>query len=501
MQTCGEFTFVAAVLIAIAATPLPVIAADPGNEAETVASAIRDHDYAKILPALVQRVEKGDPKLQGTLGVMYFDGIGLTKDFTEAFKWNQKAAAQGRPESAWRLQIAYFNGLGVKSDIPESQRWRDKANALGQPLAEKGDALAEEVLGKIAYERREFKQAADWYQRAVKHGLPAAYGIQIQLSCDRDLLREIGEKLDSQKCDLEVFKAAEMGNSHAQASLGRHYAYPPLLPNGQLAESDDKQAKYWWSRAAALGDAYAHRELKHNYAIDIGPETPTQPSWVHEQPRPNDSQSLDPKFLGGMVALDLFIAAIAPDTSDNAKPDEVARQKTELAQAQANAGTKSELQNAETTKTEPEAVFTNYSHPKLFDVIYRGTADSSSITDLEVIFLQEFLQNSLKNKNCNHLVSDATFLQISTKAEIAAFRNQISDLLRTQKQHRPTTGPIDYGGLFREGMEAALGPLGAASREIINAQKDSLLFLTQYGCDGPVPNRFFENMGIFVRRL
>jgi hypothetical protein len=166
-------------------------------------------------------------------------------------------------------------------------------------------------------------------------------------------------------------------------------------------------------------------------------------SWGSSYYRFDDPEQL--LAAGRVLAGDVkFAAAVAIyRLVDSAKPDEVARLKTELAQTQANAGTKSEPQNAQTKKTEPEAVFTNYSHPRLFDAIYRGDADSRAITDLDVVFLQEFLQNFLKSNNCNHLVSDATFIQISTKAEIAAFRNQTSDFFRTQKQHRPTTGPID----------------------------------------------------------
>ena len=186
---------------------------------------------------------------------MYFDGIALTKDFTEAAKWNGRAAAQGRPEAAYRLSVACYNGGGVKYDLPECDRWKAKAEALARPLAEQGDALAESALGDLARDKNNSKEAAIWYQKAIEHGLSVAYSKQALLSCDEKLLKEIGEKLDTQKCDLEVRKAAEMGNSNAQASSGRYYLY-------HVSPPDQSKAKYWWSRAAALGSAYAHRETQ-----------------------------------------------------------------------------------------------------------------------------------------------------------------------------------------------------------------------------------------------
>jgi TPR repeat protein len=41
--------------------------------------------------------EKGDVRAQYSLGIMYFDGIGVKKDHDIAVKWLKKAADKGHP--------------------------------------------------------------------------------------------------------------------------------------------------------------------------------------------------------------------------------------------------------------------------------------------------------------------------------------------------------------------------------------------------------------------
>ena len=182
---------------------------------------------------------------------------------------------------------------------------------------------------------------------------------------------------------------------------------------------------------------------------------------------------------------------------DSAKPDEVARLNAEIAQAQAKAKIKAEPKQAQ-VNVEPKIEFTGYSHARLFEGIYRGDADPRGLTDLDFIFLQEFLQDFVKSSDCNHLVPNATFLQITAKATGPTIHNQLTDLL---KPRPPTRGPIDYERLFREGMESGTKPIIEGSREIANADSDAHRFGKQYGCTTLVAYRFFDNMTKFVNRL
>jgi phage protein U len=155
-------------------------------------------------------------------------------------------------------------------------------------------------------------------------------------------------------------------------------------------------------------------------------------------------------------------------------------------------------------RTYPEIQFQGYSHPKLFGAIYRGGTDPTGMIDLYLIFLQEFLKDVVESSNCNHLVSASTYAWITTKAVPAVVRNQMKDYNEANRQRatsRPGTGPIDYGKLFMEGANQALGPLLSGMKEIDNARNDFILFERQYGCDTSVAKRFFENMEMLVAKL
>ena len=46
-----------------------------------------------------ERAEEGDVEAQNKLGMIYYNGEGVPKDYTEAIKWYRKAAEQGYAKS------------------------------------------------------------------------------------------------------------------------------------------------------------------------------------------------------------------------------------------------------------------------------------------------------------------------------------------------------------------------------------------------------------------
>jgi len=104
-----------------------VDAYNAGNEAEAVKW------YRKA-------AEQGNAKAQVNLGVMYYEGKGVTQDYQEAVKWYRKAAEQGLAGAQYNLGNGYYNGIGVTQDFAEAEKWYRKA-------AEQGDADAQHALG------------------------------------------------------------------------------------------------------------------------------------------------------------------------------------------------------------------------------------------------------------------------------------------------------------------------------------------------------------------
>ncbi len=71
------------------------------------------------------------PEEQYALGVAYYEGIGVTKDFTQSAHWFRKAAEQGHAGAQYRLGAAYSDGKGVEEDWTEAYAWAIIAQATG----------------------------------------------------------------------------------------------------------------------------------------------------------------------------------------------------------------------------------------------------------------------------------------------------------------------------------------------------------------------------------
>jgi peptidoglycan hydrolase-like protein with peptidoglycan-binding domain len=79
---------------------------------------------------------RGDPRAQDQLGVMYEEGQGLTRDDVNAVYWYEKAAAQDYPPAQLNLARMYRNGKGVTQDESKAVYWYTKAAEKGLPVAQ-----------------------------------------------------------------------------------------------------------------------------------------------------------------------------------------------------------------------------------------------------------------------------------------------------------------------------------------------------------------------------
>ncbi len=75
------------------------------------------------------------------LGQMYFQGVGVSKDRTEAARWFHKGAVAGDPRAQGNYGILHFDGLGVPKNPEEGLRWLREA-------ARNGDRQSREMLQK-----------------------------------------------------------------------------------------------------------------------------------------------------------------------------------------------------------------------------------------------------------------------------------------------------------------------------------------------------------------
>ena len=92
------------------------------------------------------KAKSGDVIAQNNLGVSYYIGQGVAKDYVEAVNWFRKAAGQNNANSQYCLGVCYAKGRGVAKDEVEAVRWYRKA-------AEQNYAEAQYNLQVYATER------------------------------------------------------------------------------------------------------------------------------------------------------------------------------------------------------------------------------------------------------------------------------------------------------------------------------------------------------------
>ncbi len=81
----------------------------------------------------------------------------------EAFRLNLKAASDGMHDAVLAMGWFYLNGCGVEADENEAIRCYRKE-------ARQGDSRALFSLGQIAYWRRDYAEAFQWFTRAISKG-------------------------------------------------------------------------------------------------------------------------------------------------------------------------------------------------------------------------------------------------------------------------------------------------------------------------------------------
>ena len=79
--------------------------------------------------------EKGHADSQFNLGLIYEQGIGVSKDEKEAIVWYRKSAEQENVFAQYNLAVLYENGRGTEVDFAQANEWYRKASAQGDPLA------------------------------------------------------------------------------------------------------------------------------------------------------------------------------------------------------------------------------------------------------------------------------------------------------------------------------------------------------------------------------
>jgi TPR repeat protein len=108
-----------------------------------------------------------DPESLFILGVKYYKGTEVEKDYAIAAYWFEKAADLGHAGAEWYMSLLHHNGQGLAKDHRRSLEWCGKA-------AEHGNANAQFHLGwRFSIGRdvpQNFGNAVFWFRKSADQG-------------------------------------------------------------------------------------------------------------------------------------------------------------------------------------------------------------------------------------------------------------------------------------------------------------------------------------------
>ena len=104
------------------------------------ANAYNARNYALALKEITPLARAGNPEAQHLLGLMYYMGRGVTRDYKQAFAWHLKAAQQGKADAQYVVGAMYYTGNAVPLDQKLAVNWFRRA-------AEQGHGEAQHALG------------------------------------------------------------------------------------------------------------------------------------------------------------------------------------------------------------------------------------------------------------------------------------------------------------------------------------------------------------------
>jgi len=130
-----------------------------------VASLIARRFQPRVPEAVIDFADNGDADAQFNIGMKYYRGDGVVKDYGKAAEWFRKAADQGHATGQWYIAVLHFNGHGLPKDEKQAMHWSRKA-------AENGNQFAQYNLGwRLNLGQgipQDYLQAAMWYRKAAE---------------------------------------------------------------------------------------------------------------------------------------------------------------------------------------------------------------------------------------------------------------------------------------------------------------------------------------------
>ncbi|MCG8325783.1 MAG: sel1 repeat family protein [Thiotrichales bacterium] len=79
--------------------------------------------------------EEGNPEAENYLGVHYYTGLGVKRDYAKALHWYESAARKGFPSAQRHYGDMFMNGHGTQQDFYKAFLWYFAASQQGNDEA------------------------------------------------------------------------------------------------------------------------------------------------------------------------------------------------------------------------------------------------------------------------------------------------------------------------------------------------------------------------------
>jgi len=105
------------------------------SEAVDPERAFAEGDYETSYRLWKVLAEQGDAAAQNYVGIHYYLGLGVDRDYHQALEWYERAARAGHPDAQRNTGVMYHYGRGVPRDYYTAYIWYFAAAQQGSEKA------------------------------------------------------------------------------------------------------------------------------------------------------------------------------------------------------------------------------------------------------------------------------------------------------------------------------------------------------------------------------
>lgn len=232
--------------------------------------------YAEALACYLKAVELGSTVVDYKIGDIYYNGVGVETNYSEAAKWYQKELSKSRPAvSAYEnMSIMYRYGRGVEKDIDKSNELYKKAierakeslkfamEYAGRDLA----AIEAATLGRL-YENgpegiKSNGLALEYYEKAAEMNSQSAEVTKRLILAYEKLglayAKGVGRPVDHKKAARFLEVAINRTSTNGEV----YFLAADLYHHGKGVDENDHIAKMYYRKAMERGYSQAEAGYK-----------------------------------------------------------------------------------------------------------------------------------------------------------------------------------------------------------------------------------------------